>query len=233
MYGDYLDRWLLAADSTISSIGSHPYGHPEWTLLARWENGALRNSMDSLSWFAGGNIILGGMVMDNKTLIDFGLSIADTAGAIYAMTSTGLAGETIAWDTDCEGDNCDPAKSIRITDGNFNLRPEVLETWYYAYRATRDPKYRDWSWRAFEAVNRYCRTDTGFSGLNDVNLAAGGGKKDKQESFVLAEVMKYVYMIHLEDDDAPFHVFDSRTGVKNTWVLNTEAHPLRVVGPPK
>ncbi|KAH0130689.1 hypothetical protein KCU67_g16873, partial [Aureobasidium melanogenum] len=27
--------------------------------------------------------------------------------------------------------------------------------------------------------------------------------------------------------DAPYHVQDSRTGVKNTWVFNTEAHPLR------
>jgi hypothetical protein len=30
-----------------------------------------------------------------------------------------------------------------------------------------------------------------------------------------------------------YYVQDSRTGVKNTWVFNTEAHPLRVAGPPQ
>ncbi|GAB7351586.1 hypothetical protein MBLNU459_g2208t1 [Dothideomycetes sp. NU459] len=235
-YGLYLERWLVAAESTMQSIGSHPYGHPEWTLLPSWDGENLQNSMDSLSWFAGGNFILGGMVTDNQTLIDFGLSIADTAGALYQSTRTGLGAEFVTWTTTCEaaGDNiCNPDESIRITDGKFRLRPEVLETWYYAYRATRNPKYRDWSWDAFEAINRFCRTDSGFSAISDVNLENGGSKTDVQESFVFAEVMKYVFLIHLEDENAPYHVQDDRTGNKNTWVFNTEAHPLRVAGPPR
>lgn len=89
LYGFYLERWLIAADSTIRFIGSHPHGHPEWTLLPSWDESASHNSMESLSWFAGGSFILGGMIMDNQTLIDYGLSIADTAGAAYNMTVTG------------------------------------------------------------------------------------------------------------------------------------------------
>ncbi|KAI4760518.1 glycoside hydrolase [Aureobasidium sp. EXF-3400] len=201
LYGLYLERWLIAADSTIRFIGSHPYGHPEWTLLPFWNGPILQNQMESLSWFAGGNFIRGGMVTNNQTLVDYGLSIADAAGAIYNSTQTGLGGEFVTWDTNCEvseNDSCDSINSFHISDGRFRLRPEVLETWYYAYRATKNEKYRDWSWAAFEAINRYCRTDSGFSSLTNVDAAKGGSKGDVQESFVFAEVMKYVYLYHWE-----------------------------------
>ncbi|KAL1305374.1 hypothetical protein AAFC00_002268 [Neodothiora populina] len=238
-YEFYLERWLAAADSTIQYIGSHPYGHPEWTLLPYWDGANSKNLMESLSWFAGGNFILGGMVTRNQTLVDYGLSIADAAGAAYNMTATGLGGEFVAWTTasSCDDGNadestCDPSNSFRSSDTKFRLRPEVLETWYYAYRATRDPKYREWSWSAFSAINQHCRTESGFSAIRDVMAEDGGGKIDVQESFVFAEVMKYVYLIHLEDHNTRFQVQDSRSGAKNTWVFNTEAHPFRVAGPP-
>ncbi|THW77260.1 glycoside hydrolase, partial [Aureobasidium pullulans] len=216
LYGFCLERWLVAADSTIRFVGSHPYGHPEWTLLSSWDGTALQNSMDSLSWFAGGNFILGGMVTDNQTLVEYGLSIADAAGAAYRMTEAGLSGEFVSWATTSSArrsDTYDLDDSLWVSDGRFRLRPEVLETWYYAYRATKHSKYRDWSWAAFEAINRYCRTETGYSAIIDVDAPDGGGKSDVQESFVFAEVMKYTFLIHLED--APFHVQDGREGSKN------------------
>lgn len=205
-YGHYLARWKLAADSTIHHIASHAYGRPDSTFLPYWEGPKLFNAMDSLSWFAGGNFILGGMVTANQTLVDFGLSIADTGGAVYNMTATGLGGEYVEWTEDCsssawgggEGGICDATSSVRVSDVSFKLRPEVLETWYYAYRATREPKYREWAWSAFQAINRVCRTETGFSAISDVNAPDGGEKLDQQESFVFAEVLKYIYLIHLE-----------------------------------
>lgn len=55
-----------------------------------------------------------------------------------------------------------------ITNGLYDLRPEIIETWvcitgiimlpelmhlqYYAYRATGDEKYRDYVWDAFNAI---------------------------------------------------------------------------------
>lgn len=173
--------------------------------------------MESLAWFAGGSFILGGMVTNNSTLMDYGLSIADAAGAIYNSTTTGLGAEFVEWTTSCDtsdGQSCDPNDSLRIIDGLFRLRPEVLETWYYAYRATRDPKYREWTWAAFEAINRYCRTDTGFSAIKDVNKPDGGGKNDVQESFVFAEVMKYVYLTQAEVTSRDPAVLRSRRSLK-------------------
>ncbi|THY29941.1 glycoside hydrolase [Aureobasidium pullulans] len=219
LYESYLERWLVAADSTIRLIGSHPYGHPEWTLLPSWDGTDLQNSMESLSWFAGGNFILGGMITDNQTLVDYGLSIADAAGAVYNSTRT--------------------VKTILVTQ--TNLSSSLMGAFGYDLRFWRLgtmpielPKIQNikiWSWAAFEAINRYCRTETGFSSIVDVNTIDGGGKGDVQESFVFAEVMKYVFVIHSEE--APYHVQDSRTGINNTWVFNTEAHPLRVAGPPR
>lgn len=166
--------------------------------------------MESLAWFAGGNFILGGMVVKNDTLVDFGLSLADTAGYVYNMTTTKLGGEFVSWSPTCgETEDCEKTAALHISDARFRLRPEVLETWYYAYRATKDRKYLDWTWDAFLAINRTCRTDSGFSGVTDVNAADGGAPIDVQESFVYAEVMKYIFLTHLE-------VRLSRKASKNT-----------------
>jgi mannosyl-oligosaccharide alpha-1,2-mannosidase len=157
--------------------------------------------MESLSCFAGGNFILGGMATNNQTLVNYGLSIADAAGAIYNPTQTGLGGEFVTWSTSCETsetNSCHSKDAIKISDNRCRLRPEVLETWYYAYRATKHEKYRDWIWAAFEAINRYCRTETGFSSITNVDVPEGGSKGDVQESFVFAEVMQYVYLANLE-----------------------------------
>jgi mannosyl-oligosaccharide alpha-1,2-mannosidase len=154
--------------------------------------------MESLSWFAGRNFILGGMVTDNQTLVDYSLSIADAAGAIYNSTRTGLGGKFVTWNTSCETsdtNSCDSKNSIRISDGRFRLRPEVLETWYYAYRATKNEKYRDWIWAAFEAINRYCKTESGFSSLNNLDAVDGGNKGDVQESFVHRIMSRIVELV--------------------------------------
>lgn len=137
----------MAAESTIRYIGSHPYGHPERTLLPRWNGVTMLHSMDSLSWYAGGNFVLGGMITNNQSLVDYGLSVADAAGALYHSTLTGLGGEHTVWTTDCNepgwSSDCNANVSTRVSNGSFRLRPEVIETWYYAHWATKDPKYRE------------------------------------------------------------------------------------------
>lgn len=55
-------------------------------------------------------------------------------------------------------------------------------------------QYREWVWNAFVNINKYCRTASGFAGLNDVNAENGGGQDDNQESFMFAEVLKYTYL---------------------------------------
>lgn len=73
------------------------------------------------------------------------------------------------------------------------------------------------------AINETCRTESGFAALTNVNAENGGSQEDNQESFLFAEVLKYSYLAHSEE--APWQV---QKGDKNKFVLNTEAHPVRV-----
>ena len=56
--------------------------------------------------------------------------------------------------------------------------------------------YQDWAWDAFVAINATTRVGEGFSEIENVDVAGGGGFTNVQESFLFAEVMKYSYLIH-------------------------------------
>jgi hypothetical protein len=116
-----------------------------------------------------------------------------------------------------------------ITTDSYDLRPEVMESYYYAYRITGDPKYQEWAWDAFVAINATARVGSSFSsfvGVNDGPVQYG----DNQESFFFAELMKYAYLIFAED--GPWQV-NCGGGSGNLFVYNTEAHPFRARNPPK
>ncbi|KAL8627033.1 hypothetical protein Q9189_007271 [Teloschistes chrysophthalmus] len=107
------------------------------------------------------------------------------------------------------------------------LRPEVIESYYHAYRATGNEIYRDWAWDAFVALNTTCRAKNGFSAITDINAYGRGNSMKHQESFLFAEVLKYSYMIQ-----KPSQEWDVGHEGKNGYVYNTEAHPIKCVGPP-
>jgi mannosyl-oligosaccharide alpha-1,2-mannosidase len=106
----------------------------------------------------------------------------------------------------------------------YDLRPEVIESWYYAYRATGDAIYQQWAWEAFLHINETCATGVGFSAITDVNAPGGGTFLNSQESFWFAEVLKYSYLIHAAESD-----FQVKTA-GNRFVFNTEAHPMAIAG---
>jgi mannosyl-oligosaccharide alpha-1,2-mannosidase len=110
---------------------------------------------------------------------------------------------------------------------SYDLRPEVIESYYYAYRVTGDRKYQEWAWEAFKAINATARIGAGFTQIKDVNAPGGGGPlDDNQESFLFAEVMKYAYMIFAKD--GPWQVNFGGEGDAERFVFNTEAHPFKV-----
>ena len=57
----------------------------------------------------------------------------------------------------------------------------------------------------------------GYSAIRDIMIPGGRSKRDEQESFWLAETLKYLFLIF--DDPARISL--------DEWVFNTEAHPLR------
>ena len=233
-FSEYRDRWLLAVDSSICYLASHPSPSPNntftnLTFLAEFQNTTLILNSEHLMCFDGGNFILGGIVLQNTTLVDFGLKLVDSCHQTYNATATGIGPERFSWNpaaVPADQSSFFAEHGFYITDASYDLRPEVVESYYYAYRVTGDRKYQDWAWDAFVAINASTRTDSGFSSISDVNAPGGGKKTDLQESFLFAEVMKYAYIIHV--GDAEWQVQNS---TRQGWVFNTEAHPLKVVGP--
>jgi ER degradation enhancer, mannosidase alpha-like 2 len=112
-----------------------------------------------------------------------------------------------------EPDSFDYAKR-QIADANYPLRPEIIESAYYLYHYTHDPKYLAMGQTFFDSLVKYCRTDTGFAALSDVRTKQ---KTDSMESFFFAETMKYLYLLF-----APPATLDF-----NSVVFNTEAHPMK------
>ena len=77
-----------------------------------------------------------------------------------------------------------------ITAPDYILRPEVLESNFYAWRVTGDPKYLDRAQAAIKSFKTYLRVNGGYTGLYDVMNPSG--KVDDTESFWFAEVLKYL-----------------------------------------
>lgn len=229
-FATYKDRWLEATSSTIQYLTSHPDSRPDLTFVAEFNNKTLVLESQHLACFDGGNFLLGGAVLKNQTLIDYGLALVDGCHDTYNSTATHIGPEVFSWDpTAVPADQAEfyDANGFYITDSIYDLRPEVIESYYYAYRVTGDSKYQDWAWDAFVAINATTRTSSGFSEVANVNELGGGGYDDLQESFLFAEVMKYAYIIHV--GDAVWQVED---GGVNNYVFNTEAHPFKVKGTP-
>jgi len=79
-----------------------------------------------------------------------------------------------------------------ITASDYILRPEVLESNFYAWRVTGDTKYLDRAQLAATNFRKYLRIDDGgYTGLWDV-MDPGQGRIDDTESFWFAEVLKYL-----------------------------------------
>lgn len=104
--------------------------------------------------------------------------------------------------------------TMKITIPAYPLRPEIVESTFYLYRYTHDPRYLDMGRTYFEDLIKYCRTENGYAELKNVETKEKG---DHMPSYFLAETLKYFYLLY-----APENTLDL-----NKVVFNTEAHPLR------
>ena len=104
-------------------------------------------------------------------------------------------------------------RAMRPTDRGYPLRPEIVESAYYLFRATGDPRYLAMGRRIFDDLKTYCRVDGGYTVLTDVTTKEKG---DLMPSFFLAETLKYLYLLFAPADTLDF----------GRVVFNTEAHPF-------
>jgi mannosyl-oligosaccharide alpha-1,2-mannosidase len=179
------DYWLQAAQSTIEYIALQPYGFPDLTFLSSLDvNGSLEWTQDDFSCFAGGNFLLGGKLLDMPQLIDLGVAVTDGCHQTYNTTLTGLGPIEWAWYNSSNlaynplDDNDAPERKwaakygyfIPQGDENFASRPEPTESLFYAHRITGDPRWAEYAWGVFQALNSTARNNIAFATVNNVNM---------------------------------------------------------------
>ena len=111
------------------------------------------------------------------------------------------------------------ARALNQNERFYILRPETFESYFLMWRLTKNPKYREWGWEAMQALENNCRVNVGYTGIKNL-YEVGGQQDDVQQSFFLAESIKYLYLLFSDDN-----LIDL-----DQWVINTEAHPLPVQG---
>jgi mannosidase alpha-like ER degradation enhancer 2 len=105
-------------------------------------------------------------------------------------------------------------RTMKVVSAGYQLRPEIMESAYYLYHYTKDPRYLEMGQTYFEALVAHCRTDAGYTNLKSVVTKEKG---DLMPSYFLAETLKYLYLLFAPETTLDF----------DRVVFNTEAHPLR------
>ncbi|CAD7935021.1 unnamed protein product [Amoebophrya sp. A25] len=129
--------------------------------------------------------------------------------------SFGLSPEYIWWD---ERDNriAFPTRSQNPEGSQNLLRPETLESLYYLSRFADNPtdakRYKHYGRFILDRLRKNSKTRYGYSSVDLLD----GTKMDSQESFFMAETLKYGYLLF-----APRDTLDL-----SRFVLSTEAHPF-------
>jgi ER degradation enhancer, mannosidase alpha-like 2 len=104
--------------------------------------------------------------------------------------------------------------SFKIIHAGYPLRPEIMESAYYLYFYTKDPRYVGMASAFIGSLVHYCKTGSGYAALRSVETRE---KADSMESYFLAETLKYLYLTF-----APRETLDL-----NNVIFNTEAHPVQ------
>ncbi len=105
-------------------------------------------------------------------------------------------------------------QTMKVENAGYPLRPEIVESTYYLYQYTKDPKYLAMGKQMWEDFVKYCRTDEGYAHLKSVVTKE---KSDAMQSFLFAETFKYFYLLFAPEKTLDFKKI----------VFNTEAHPIR------
>lgn len=229
----YKNFWLKAVDSTIQHLSVAPQGFPHLKFLSELDvNGSLTYSEDSFTCFAGGNQILGGAFLGSPQIVELGLATTDSCHQTYNQSLTGLGPTYWAWYNQngqaySEQDNNDSIEKKNAAKSGFfyvngnegwEFRPEELESIFYAYRVTGDPRWAEYTWQIFEAFQSVSKNNIAYATVNNVNMPFGGSMSDYMDSFLFAEVLKYMYLTFSDPSVVSL----------DQWVFNTECHPFLV-----
>lgn len=99
----------------------------------------------------------------------------------------------------------------------YPLRPELVESTYLLYQATKNPFYLHVGRDILYSLNNHTRAECGYATVHDVMDMS---LEDRQESFFLSETVKYLYLLF--DWDNPVN------RLSGGYLFTTEGHILPV-----
>ncbi|MFQ6632522.1 hypothetical protein Gotur_009649 [Gossypium turneri] len=109
--------------------------------------------------------------------------------------------------------------SVQHGQKSYPLRPELIESTYWLYKATRNPRYLDAGRDIVASLQYGARCPCGYCHISDVEFHK---REDHMESFFLAETVKYLWLL-----------FDLAVGPDNLvengpykYIFSTEGHLL-------
>ncbi|KAJ3089872.1 hypothetical protein HK100_007627, partial [Physocladia obscura] len=101
--------------------------------------------------------------------------------------------------------------------GHYPIRPELIESTYFLYLATKNPYYLEVGAVILEDLDRQTRTSCGFGSMQSVGSLNLEGR---MESFVLSETLKYLYLLFDEEN-----IFNTQ---QEKFIYTTEGHVLPI-----
>ena len=205
-YYEYLLKaWLLFGDSTFKGM---------WDTSVVAVNRYLADERASGLWYGHADMETGA-----RGVTQFGALDAFFAAVLAKSGDTARAGRLMAsivtmWTRfGIEPEQLDYV-TMRPVEAGYVLRPEAIESAYYLFRVTGQPRYREMGRLMVDSLFRYTRGAVGFTALTDV---VSKERRDQMESFFLAETLKYAWLLFAPPTALPF----------DSVIFNTEAHPIR------
>jgi hypothetical protein len=139
---------------------------------------------------------------------------------IYRMTPTGLGVEIVRFESERNDYRMYPSPGAR----HYIMRPEVIEAMFYMQRFHPEA-HDEWgakAWAMYEKMEQHLKVPSGWVGLADA-MRLDSEKRDKMESFFVAETLKYAFLTAATRETAAEQL------PLSDWVFNTEAHPFKVM----
>ncbi|KAM3915620.1 ER degradation-enhancing alpha-mannosidase-like protein 1 [Leptodactylus fuscus] len=168
-------------------------GDPPLYVNVNMFNGQIMNTwIDSLQAFFPGLQVLKGDIEDAICLHAFYYAIWKRYGALPERYNWQLQAPDVSF---------------------YPLRPELVESTYLLYQATKNPFYLHVGMDILLSLEKHAKAECGYATLHHV---VDKSQEDRMESFFLSETCKYLFLLF--DEENPVH----RTGSK--FLFTTEGH---------
>ncbi|MBE3111994.1 MAG: glycoside hydrolase family 47 protein [Acidobacteria bacterium] len=153
---------------------------------------------EHLTCFAGGMYALAGRLFSRDDYVTLGEQLARGCGWAYGSMPTGLMpeifemlacerDEALSWCEfdeelwESEGEKGAGVGFKNVINSRYQLRPEAIESLFYAYRITGKEEFLDLAWDMFEAIDKATATPLAHSSILDVTAEGETKKIDSME----------------------------------------------------